>query len=407
MGHDLGLASGLQRILAPVNPQEFLHTIWNKKSLHIEGSPEKFAELFSWHEFNQILAQHRLEPPRLRLEQAGKSEESLAFLGSRPARRGGNITFPDIPTLYEHLKAGATLVLDSVDEVNTNISRLCELLTRDLQAHVEVNAYSCWKAEEGFGVHWDDHDLFVVQIAGRKHWRMYEQARRSPLYRDVESNLEAPTEVLWEKVIGPGDVIYIPRGHWHAAVGIGEPTLHLTFGVNNPSGIDLMLWIVDELRGKEEFRQDIPRFGTPSELQEYSRKLKNSLDAFWAENPIDRYLAHRSGIIPARTHLSLPFGPTDIVLPATDEFEVRFSGTTFTNIIDHSASNTFEFNSLGRTWCFDVNAKKVISLLLTGHNVQFSKLLSLGNEDGIGPEQLRETLSILLLQGLIHIVPPP
>lgn len=40
-------------------------------------------------------------------------------------------------------------------------------------------------AREGFGTHWDDHNVIVVQVEGSKHWRLYGPTRSAPMHRDT------------------------------------------------------------------------------------------------------------------------------------------------------------------------------------------------------------------------------
>ena len=60
------------------------------------------------------------------------------------------------------------------------------------------------------------------------------------------------------------DLLYIPRGWWHVATPLDEPTLHLTVGVNNPNGADFLAWYVDRLKTSEDVRRDLPQFGCVS-----------------------------------------------------------------------------------------------------------------------------------------------
>ena len=80
------------------------------------------------------------------------------------------------------------------------------------------------------------------------------RARRRADYREAETP-------LWEGMLNDGDMLYIPRGWWHVATPLDEPTLHLTVGVNNPTGADLLSWFVDRLRASEDVRRDLPLFG--------------------------------------------------------------------------------------------------------------------------------------------------
>lgn len=390
----------LQEILSPIDKSEFFKKYWNKKSLHIPGNKNKFRELFGWNDFNDILSQHRLESPRVRLELGGKSEEDLAFMGSRPARKGGQIPLIDIPVLYGHLKEGATLVLDSLDESNTNVSRLCENITRELGAIAEANSYTAWKNSPGFGLHWDDHDLFVLQLSGKKHWSLYGAEREYPLYRDTNANLEPPTDLLWEGTVSAGDVIYVPRGHWHSAVGMNEPTLHITVGINNPTGIDMLSWLVDELRDEVEYRKDIPRFDGKESIEAYIKQLKGILDREWSEDIYIKYNEFRQATTRQRMHFSLPFGAATNALPSSS-FTIRFTGTTHTKICPNVDNpDLIEFNALGRNWVFNKKSKPLLALILSGNDIKYDDLSGISD---FSIKELDSTLVALIEQGLIYI----
>jgi len=51
--------------------------------------------------------------------------------------------------------------------------------------------------------HWDDHDVFILQVSGEKRWRVYGVTRPYPLYRDVDANTECPKEIVWEGILQP------------------------------------------------------------------------------------------------------------------------------------------------------------------------------------------------------------
>lgn len=385
-------------IIAPLGDAEFFEKYWNRKSLHLSGADSRFHSLLSWSEVGRILEQHRLTAPRLRLELDGKSEAELECIRFRPARRGGDIPYVDVKRLYTHLREGATLVLDSVDEFAPNVKSLCETLEAKLQTHVETNAYLAWGRSPGFGVHWDDHDLFVLQIAGRKRWQMFEPTRPFPLYRDVNPNVEAPTQPIWERNIEPGDFIYIPRGHWHGATGLNEPTLHITIGVNVPSGIDLITWIADQLRANETLRSDLPYFASRGSQIEYLKSAKTALDEVWSRDDLlETFLANRNAERPARPHISMPYGGKSGLLSGKEI--PRYSGTTFVRAI--SDDGGLRLKALGQDWAFPMAAKPLVDTVLANTD---STIEELANEFGFPVEEVTSFCDKLLAAGLIYII---
>lgn len=56
-----------------------------------------------------------------------------------------------------------------------------------------------------------------------------------------------------------GDVLHIPRGHWHATQTASAPSLHLSVRVACRTGVDLLRWAVDQLESDDpSVRENLP-----------------------------------------------------------------------------------------------------------------------------------------------------
>ena len=76
---------------------------------------------------------------------------------------------------YAQLRQGASLVLDGIDRIHPPIRAAADDLMRLVHERVQVNLYLIWGDSHGFNTHWDDHDTFIVQVAGTKHWQVHGQ----------------------------------------------------------------------------------------------------------------------------------------------------------------------------------------------------------------------------------------
>jgi ribosomal protein L16 Arg81 hydroxylase len=208
--------------------------------------------------------------------------------------------------LIAQLQNGATLVVDAVDEIYEPLTTLATSLERELGEKIQVNLYAGWHTEPGFNIHWDGHDVIVLQLAGRKAWAIYGETRKHPLANDIVKDGAPPSEPIWQQTIADGDLLYIPRGFWHVAKPLDEPSLHLTIGIPNRTGIDLMTWFVDRLKGSEVMRKDLPRFKCRAErdahLDEMFGLLRQELNA----GLLDDFLADHDGKAVPRIRLNLP-----------------------------------------------------------------------------------------------------
>ena len=103
---------------------------------------------------------------------------------------------------------------------------------------MQVNAYVTPPQNRGFDDHYDVHDVFVLQVAGEKHWQVRPPVieSRCATSRGPRTGTpcgraaQAPPTV--DAVLAPGDCLYLPRGWLHSATALGGTSIHLTMGVH-------------------------------------------------------------------------------------------------------------------------------------------------------------------------------
>ncbi len=355
----------LADILAPLTPDEFLANSFGKAFERLTGQPGRFAGLLPWTCLNRILEQHRLDTPRLRLMRDGKAVPPDSYTTYRSSRRHPQVRIPRLRSqdLTTQLRAGATLIIDSVDELYEPLTALSESLEQAFRARIQVNLYAGWRTSHGFDVHWDDHDVLILQIAGRKHWKVYPMTREYPLSRDIEPAGKAPATPLWEGLLEDGALLYIPRGWWHVAVPLDEPTLHLTVGIHNPTGVDFLSWFSDRLRACAAVRQDLPRFGSPGERAAWMESVRGAWQSAWAPELLEQYLAEADGNARRRPHFTLPWSASPGVLPPGDGWTVQWivpRGSEW-----QESNGTLSIDHGGFRWAFSAKARPILDTLGT------------------------------------------
>jgi hypothetical protein len=132
---------------------------------------------------------------------------------------------------------GATLVLQGLHRVWPALIDFARELGATLGQPLQVNAYLTPAGNQGFATHYDTHDVFVLQVDGRKHWRIHEPVLPDPLERqgwgrradEVSAVADGPPAL--DVLLEPGDALYLPRGWLHSAQAQSESSLHLTVGI--------------------------------------------------------------------------------------------------------------------------------------------------------------------------------
>ncbi|MFP3943460.1 MAG: cupin domain-containing protein [Alphaproteobacteria bacterium] len=389
----------LADLLSPASEAAF-REVWGRVHLHVPGAAGKFSNLFGWPELNRLLEQQRLAAPRLRLTHAGDTVDEREYLIRLRNRAGDEKARLDVPALYRHLQNGATLNLNDVEEMSPALTPLVAGLARVFHVRPQVNLYATWGMDRGFGVHWDSHDVFVLQIAGQKCWQVYGFTRESPLFRDVQHDDTPPGQPICEAVLTAGDLLYLPRGYWHDATGQGEPTLHLTIGVPTPTGIDLMTWLVDSLRDDVRFRRDLPVLDPPARRRA-AAELRDALTERCTDDMVERFLESRLASLAGPPRLSLPLGPAGLMDDdLRDETRIGFAGVSFTNFRAGPEPGQIRFEALGRQWVLSEKLGPALEALLSGKTMTVGNVRKL-TEDAVTDAGLKRALAKLIGEGLL------
>jgi ribosomal protein L16 Arg81 hydroxylase len=196
-----------------------------------------FDDLLSLGAVDELVSQRGLRTPFVRMSRDGELVSSSRFTRSGGAGAEISDQVADDSVLVE-FEAGATLVLQALHRTWFPIQTFARELSAQLGHPVQVNAYVTPPQNAGFAPHYDVHDVFVLQFAGRKRWRIYEPVLNAPLRDQPWQERRAAVEAraaqtpLIDRVLERGDVLYLPRGYIHAATSLEEISGHLTIGVH-------------------------------------------------------------------------------------------------------------------------------------------------------------------------------
>lgn len=207
---------------------EFLAEYFEQKPRHFRGA--LIARPLGWPDIDRLL--HSLTPglPLMRMFHQGPLPDhaytqEYSELGQTRRRL-------DKARFYEYLGSGATLQINWLEQHLVPAKRLCLEVGRFAGAPTSGNAYMSFNGAGSFGKHWDTHDVFVIQLIGRKHWRLYAPTFPLPLTYQTHdrSGHSCPSEPTIEIVLEEGDVMYIPRGWWHHVIPLDVGSFHLSVG---------------------------------------------------------------------------------------------------------------------------------------------------------------------------------
>lgn len=279
----------LRWIIDPVDPAAFFGEHWEAAPLVVtRGRPDYFAGLLSLADIDRVITTMNLCHPDITMVNAAQEVG-----GSQYTYRSGMI---DVAKLYQLFADGSTIILPQLHTRAPSLAAFCRALEREFSARFQTNIYLTPGNAQGFKPHYDTHDVFVLQIAGTKHWRIYETPVALPLKgQHFDSTCHPTGAVTREFDLLPGDTAYIPRGMMHDATSSDDVSLHITTGVMAETWTDLLLDALSSVALEDPaFRRTLPvGFAGPGVDRDAARLLFADLVArFAAAAELDPVLDH-------------------------------------------------------------------------------------------------------------------
>ena len=138
-----------------------------------------------------------------------------------------------------------TVLVQGVDLHDAAVHRLRDRFRFAGDARLDDVMVSFATDGGGVGPHLDSYDVFLLQVAGRRRWRIGRTAR--PAWRhDVPLKMLrgfVPSETA---VLEPGDMLYLPPGWGHDGVALGE-CITASIGFRAPAEAGLAAELVQRI----------------------------------------------------------------------------------------------------------------------------------------------------------------
>ena len=321
-------------LMAPLGAERFFAEYEGKQPLHLKGAADKFAQVMTWSRLNDLLSQATIWSQQSLVLVLDKEPVPAArYCAPAPGRDGGQVLRPDPDKVKDFLRRGATLVANDIDHLSTGLTAFADAMERALGGKVQGNLYLSSRRRQGFGAHFDTHDVYAVHVEGTKTWHVYEGRAKDPIAHPLfktlgrEHHEKAKGAKLMDVHMEPGDLLYLPRGQYHDALADEGGTVHIAFGVTYPIGFDVMTFLFDRVAAEPEFRANLPRPDGPDAsraLNAHLALLGDKIGAILAEPETAAQIAAlQRGFRYPRHAYDLP----DLLgEPAEDRFRVRAKG---------------------------------------------------------------------------------
>ena len=293
------MMTALAKILHPYSLDQFLSENWTRRGVMLPAeNPDRFQDLFSWQKLNYLLNFHELKLLHFILD-----GEILPCRGRED--------------WLQRCKQGATLRISHVHEQIPSLADLTWAIQQETgHGATHANIYCSWPSQQGSKCHFDGHEVFVIQIDGEKEWFVFEDTLKYPYNDENSKDFPPPDRSPYiHCVLKPGDCLYIPRGHWHHALALQQPSLHVTLGVRCFNGRDFLTWLSKTipamLQEEEIWRENLPLIshGDTQAFETHVQHLFNVLPPLLSrekDNLVKRVVACQRQTTTQPPEISLP-----------------------------------------------------------------------------------------------------
>lgn len=277
----------------PIDTQEYFNNHFEKSHLLIKrNSPDFYNSLITFNDIEEVLFSQKLNAPSFRLVD---SKTATFPKVSTFCKKDSNVIDP-----IKYIKGyadGHTLAMGGFQLHSFSLRKFCYDLEKMFGHPFQTNLYLTPEDSKGFSPHWDTHDVFVLQISGKKHWCIYENSV-ALADKNLEFEKEGfdPGKVIDEFLLEQGDMLYIPRGLTHDAYTSNDKSLHITTGMLGFTWSQFVIEAILKLsKEHSEFREFIPTGSLKSSAEITNDKISKLIQILTSEltalNGIKRFNA--------------------------------------------------------------------------------------------------------------------
>lgn len=235
-------------LLGGLTPQAFMRKHWHKRPLLIRGALDVSEPFVDRRALFDLAGREEVES-RL-IEQGGRRGWRL---------RHGPFERRALPPVS---RPGWTLLVQGLDLQLDAAHRLLQRFRFVPEARLDDLMVSWASDGGGVGPHFDSYDVFLLQLAGRRRWRVGRLADPE-LVPDVPLKVLANFVAEDEWLLEPGDMLYLPPLWAHDGTAEGE-CLTASIGFRSPARDELMHALLERLLDAHE--DDAPaRYRDPAQ----------------------------------------------------------------------------------------------------------------------------------------------
>lgn len=247
-------------LIHPMSAEKFFKNSWEKAPLHIKRNKVNYYKLLmSTPIMDDLLRKYNILFTQ-NIDITSYSD------GKRETHNPPGRALPSV--VWDYYANGCSVRMLNPQTFIPKLHTLNASLQEYFGCFVGANSYLTPPDSQGFAPHYDDIEAFILQIEGKKRWRLYKPRNDEeylPRYSSKNFDQSEIGKPILDVVVEAGDLLYFPRGTIHQGETVdGCHSLHITLSCyqKNSWGNFFEELIPEALKtsieSNSEFRQGLP-----------------------------------------------------------------------------------------------------------------------------------------------------
>ena len=291
-------------VLGDLSIEDFLANYWQKKPLVVRNAFPDFEMPFTAEELAGLTLDTDA-PARMIIEHGLPPENKPWQVKLAPFTEEDFITLPD---------SHCTFLVNDLERYVPELGNLIEPFRFIPDWRIDDLMVSYAEDQGTVGPHSDDYDVFLIQGAGKRRWKVItREDYPGELIPDLPIALLKEFDEDEDWLLEPGDMLYLPPNMPHYGIAEGA-CFTFSVGFQAPRTVDLVQnWLETFSKNKQFTKrftdpdrtiQDNPGEITANDLNKLSTLILDSIDKQKADLDLflGKYLTESKGEVPSEEH---------------------------------------------------------------------------------------------------------
>src|SRR5665213_230337 len=266
--------STLAELVAPLSEEAFMTLLRERKLTLLRGvGADRYSSLLNWNSLLQMIerGQHPSSLSEFNLVKDSQLAAPDRWLKRNPSGDGNVV---DIPRFLAFMAHGFSLSVTRIDAYAPHLKALCQNIRSTLREQIKVGAIVTTGKGGAFTLHYDPEDLIILQVEGRKRWKIFGPPVVNPIVGMTPAAPPPEDTLIFDEILEAGDFLFLPAGNWHRCENESSRSLHLGIFFQPPNGLDVIKSLTSQLLSDDQLRMPLTRLDHASDLSAVEADIK-------------------------------------------------------------------------------------------------------------------------------------